>query len=128
MGTLVESDIDQFIKGHKSKLQDERRHRNVSWLHILLPCFFSIYYSDDNDIKSLTLPLLTSVSVAFFSNIISSFLDYTTLESQSTYIFVYSLNSRWQLSICKYKNIFTKNTCRMCLCKYKYLLLLLLFM
>jgi len=30
MGTLVESDIDQFIKGHKSKLQDERRHRNVS--------------------------------------------------------------------------------------------------
>jgi len=66
MGTLVESDIDQFIKGHKSKLQDERRHRNVSWLHILLPCFFSIYYSDDNDIKSLTLPLLTSVSVALF--------------------------------------------------------------
>lgn len=28
MGTLVESDIDQFIKGHKAKLQEERRHLN----------------------------------------------------------------------------------------------------
>lgn len=28
MGTLVETDIDQFIKGHKAKLQEERRNLN----------------------------------------------------------------------------------------------------
>ncbi|XP_052256137.1 centrosome and spindle pole associated protein 1-like isoform X4 [Dreissena polymorpha] len=28
MGTLVETDIDQFIKGHKQKLQEERNHLN----------------------------------------------------------------------------------------------------
>ncbi|XP_060581039.1 uncharacterized protein LOC132737722 isoform X2 [Ruditapes philippinarum] len=28
MGTLVESDIDQFIRGHKTKLQEEKVHLN----------------------------------------------------------------------------------------------------
>lgn len=28
MGTLVETDIDQFIKSRKAKLQEERRHLN----------------------------------------------------------------------------------------------------
>lgn len=28
MGTLVETDIDHFIKNHKAKLQEERQHLN----------------------------------------------------------------------------------------------------
>jgi len=28
MGTLVETDIDQFIRGHKTKLQEEKAQLN----------------------------------------------------------------------------------------------------
>jgi hypothetical protein len=59
MGTLVESDIDQFIRGHKTKLQEEKVHLNQYTV-----CFYLLKYQV---LKRLNVTTLCSDLFTHFS-------------------------------------------------------------